>query len=265
MVSLNDLVTIFKSFNVFDILRSVIEILIISFIIYYLFSIISRTRAVSILQGIGIIFIAFLLTYLLKLRVINQLFKFILIWIFFVALPIVFQPELRRALEQLGKHGFWSSFFGVEKTELLGIINNIVEAVEELAKNKIGALIVIERNIGLTEHTKSGTPLDSLISADLLKSIFLPGSNLHDGAVILRGTRILSTGCFLPLSDSDHLSKEMGSRHRAAIGITEVSDAISVVVSEERKEISLAYNGNILRDLTPKALKEMLQSLIIGK
>ncbi len=265
MVSLSDLVLIFKSFSIFDYLRSGVEILIISFIIYYLFSILSRTRAVSILQGIGIIFIAFLLTYFLKLRVINQLFKFILIWIFLVAFPIVFQPELRRALEQLGKHGFLSSFFGIEKTELSKIINCIVEAAEDLAKNKIGALIVIERNTGLTEHTKSGIVLDSLISTELLKSIFLPDSDLHDGAVILRGTRILSTGCFLPLSDSELLGREMGSRHRAAVGITEVSDAISVVVSEERKEISLAYNGNLLKDLTPKALKEMLHSLITGK
>jgi diadenylate cyclase len=178
----------------------------------------------------------------------NQMFTFGVLAIF-----IIFQPELRRALEQLGR----GKLFGrnsADEEEFGKQIGEIIKAVNYLSRRKIGALIVFERDTGLNEYTESGIPMQSIISSQLLINIFIPNTPLHDGAVIIQGQRISAAACYLPLSENPFISKELGTRHRAAIGISEVGDAVSIVVSEETGQISLAIDGQVVRDINEESL-----------
>ncbi|KHF31827.1 DNA integrity scanning protein DisA [Paenibacillus sp. P1XP2] len=178
----------------------------------------------------------------------NQIFNFGIFAIF-----IIFQPELRRALEQLGR----GKIFGrssAEDEEFNKLIGEVIKAVNYLARRKIGALIVFERQTGLNEYTESGIPMQSMVSSQLLINIFIPNTPLHDGAVIIQNNQIAAAACYLPLSENPFISKELGTRHRAAIGISEVGDAVSVVVSEETGQISLAINGQVVRDIKEESL-----------
>jgi len=177
---------------------------------------------------------------------------------FFIAIPIVFQPELRRALEQLGRGKLFvrTEYLALEDVEKL--VNEVVRAVKFMAKRKIGALIVIERQTGLADFVETGIKVDGIITSELLMNTFIPKTPLHDGAVIMQGNRLMAAGCFLPLSENPNLSKELGTRHRAAMGVTEVSDAIVVLVSEETGVISVAEDGKLTRYLDEMTLKELL-------
>jgi len=233
----------------------------IAVMLYYLLAFLQRTRAVAILRGLGIMLIVYVVAYLLKLGTITTLLR----WfgtVILIAIPIVFQPELRRALEQIGQRGFWQRrFAGLEKEEVIKLIHSLVMTLEDLAIVKMGALIVLEQEGRLEEYVDSGTSVDAIVTPELLKTIFFPHTFLHDGAVIIRGNRVLAAGCFLPLSENPSLSQEVGSRHRAALGITEVSDAVSLIVSEETGKISLAHNGKLIRDVKADALRELLYSI----
>lgn len=183
-----------------------------------------------------------------------------------LALLIVFQPELRRALEYIGR----SRFFTKSLIELRGeshekVVEEIVEAAASLSRQKIGALIVLERQTGLNEVVETGTKLDALVSSDVLINIFIPNTPLHDGAVIIKDDRIKAAACFLPLTDNMNISKELGTRHRAALGISERSDSLSIVVSEETGAISLAENGTISRYLDTKTLRQILLDMYKSK
>ena len=237
------------------VLTSLLDIFIIAFIIYYLLNIISGTRAVQLIKGLILIFAVALLSQLLELNTVNWFLDSFLT-IILVALPIVFQPELRRALEQIGRGGFLKEHFwqnwGPKE------INDIISAVTDLAKDKTGALIVISRRVGLKNYIETGIELNSKISKQLIISIFKHASPLHDGAVIIENGRIQAASCFLNLSTRSDINPRLGTRHRAAIGITEESDSIALVVSEESGVISMAEDGKLSRNLDEGELRENL-------
>jgi diadenylate cyclase len=237
------------------VITSLLDIFIIAFIIYYLLNIISGTRAVQLIKGLGLIFVVALVAQLLQLNTVNWFLDSFLT-IIMVALPIVFQPELRRALEQIGRGGFlkeqfWQNWGPKE-------INEIVLAVSEMSEQKIGALIVISRRVGLKNYIETGIMLNSEISKQLLYSVFQHESPLHDGALIIENGRIRAASCFLNLSTRSDINPRLGTRHRAAIGITEESDALALVVSEETGVISFAEDGQLSRHLDKTELREKL-------
>lgn len=250
------------TFTFWEGVRAIVEITIITSVIYYAVQFIQRTRAVAILRGLGLLLLFGAASYFLQLNTIFFMLKAVGA-VTIIILPIVFQPELRRALEQMGQRGFWQRrFAGLEKEQVIRLIHSLVVTLEALSIVKMGALIVLEQESRLDEYAKrSGTEMDSKLTPELLKTIFFPHTFLHDGAVIVRGDRILSAGSFLPLSDNPNLSQEVGSRHRAALGISEVTDAVALTVSEETGRISLAHNGKLIQDIKPDALRELLFSI----
>ncbi len=233
-------------------ITDIIDILIVSYVIYKLILLVRGTRAVQLLKGIVVVVVTWALSIWLNLNTLqwmmNQMFTFGIL-----AVIIIFQPELRRALEQLGRGKLFSRT-SAEEQEFGKYVGEVIKAVNHLAKRKVGALIVFERETGLNDYIETGTPLGSKLSSELLISIFNTSAPLHDGAVIIRHLELTAAGCYLPLSENPFISKELGTRHRAAIGMSEVSDAISVVVSEETGQVSLAINGQVVRDIKEESL-----------
>lgn len=233
-------------------IKDIIDVLIVSYIIYVLIKMVRGTRAVQLLRGIFLLVITWALSTWLNLYTLkwlmNQMFTFGV-----VTVLIIFQPELRKALEQLGRGKLFSRS-SPEEQDTRHQINEVIKSVNYLARRKIGALIVFERNTGLNDYIESGIKMESRLSSELLSNVFIPNTPLHDGAVIIRANQIMAAGCYLPLSENPFISKELGTRHRAAIGITEVCDAITVTVSEETGQISLAINGQIVRDIKEESL-----------
>lgn len=259
----NGLFDIIKTMRITDI----IDIAIIAYAMYRLIIVIRKTRAEQLLKGLFILIFITKLSEWLQLRTVNYILRNAMT-VGVIALLIVFQPELRRALESLGRSEFFRRnffFLNDDEQDLSDVIGEICDAVQFLSRSKIGALIVLERNTGLNELIETGILMDSRISSELLINTFIPNTPLHDGAVIIRGDRIMAAGCFLPLTDNQNLSTELGTRHRAAIGVTEISDAVSVIVSEETGTISLAQNGRLSRHLDAKTLKEVLSSMFKAK
>lgn len=248
-------------------LRSVVDISIVSYLIYKLIQLVRETRAWQLVKGIIVILIVAMLSELLQLRTLAYILSRTIELAGF-ALVVVFQPELRRGLEQIGRSNF-KNFFSFDEHDAAihttFTIEEIVKAATELSRTKTGALIVVERETKLGEIINTGTRLDSSVSAELIINIFTPNTPLHDGALILRDNKLKSAACFLPLTDNPNLSKELGTRHRAALGITEVSDCISVVVSEETGKISYALNGGLTRNLTPDILRKALNKNLLEK
>jgi len=234
-------------------IKDVIDIIIVSYIIYKLILLVRGTRAVQLLKGIFVLVGTWALSTWLNLGTLkwlmNQMFTFGV-----VSVLIIFQPELRRALEQLGRGKLFARSNGLERDQINERISAIIKAVNHMAKRKIGALIVFERSTGVNEFIESGIAMESRISSELIINIFTPNTPLHDGAVIIRGNQIMAAACYLPLSENPFISKELGTRHRAAIGVGEVCDAVSVVVSEETGQVSLCMNGMIVRDIKEESL-----------
>lgn len=224
---------------------------------------IKGTRAVQLLKGLAVLLVITAFASLFNLYTINWLLGKLMTALV-VALPIVFQPELRRALEKLGRGKFLNhsslAFYG--DAEQSKINAEIARAATVLSKNKMGGLIIIERETGLVEYVDTGVKIDGLVGTEFLVNIFVPRTPLHDGAVIIRGGRVSAAACFLPLSESPHLSTDLGTRHRAGIGITEHSDAVAVIVSEETGIVSLAVEGNLFRHLKEPELVEKLAELL---
>ena len=255
--------TFLGDLSLWERVKGVAEIIIIAVMIYYLLLFLQRTRAFAIMRGLGVLVLFYIVALVFRLEVIATMLRWLGAAII-IAVPIVFQPELRRALEHMGQRGFWQRrFAGLEKEEVIKLIHTLVLTLEDLAIVKMGALIVLEQESQLDEYAATGTSVDGAVTPELLKTIFFPHTFLHDGAVVVRGNRVLAAGCFLPLSENPHLSQEVGSRHRAALGITEVSDAVSLIVSEETGKISLAHNGKLIRDVKADALRELLYSICI--
>ncbi|GEA14137.1 MAG: diadenylate cyclase [Moorella sp. (in: firmicutes)] len=263
---MNDLAALWRyllSLNIIELLRITLDISIVAFVIYKFIMLIRGTRAVQLIKGLVVLVVASVIAERLHLTTINWLLSQLRL-VIVVALPVVFQPELRRALEQLGRGKFFArplTALGAEDMEKL--INELVRAAQVLSKNRTGALVVIERETGLNDYIETGIRVDGVVSAELLINIFVPLTPFHDGAAIIRGDRVVAAGCFLPLSESPYLSKQLGTRHRAALGISEISDAVVLVVSEETGTISVAEGGKLTRFLDEKNLKELLQSLLL--
>ena len=243
-------------------LSSVIDILIVAFIMYKIMLLIKGTRAVQLLKGIAVLLIISALSSLFNLYTISWLMGKALTALA-VALPVVFQPELRRALEKLGRGKLLgpSSLISAE-FDRVRLVAEITRSATILSKNKMGALIVLERETGLGEHIDTGVKIDGVVSAEFLVNIFVPKTPLHDGAVIIRGDRAVAAACFLPLSESPYLTSDLGTRHRAGIGITEHSDAVAVIVSEETGTVSVAVEGVITRNYDEAGLQARLTELL---
>ncbi|MGI6697239.1 MAG: TIGR00159 family protein [Clostridiales bacterium] len=246
-------------------LWDVIDMAVIAYVFYKLFMLIRETRAEQLIKGIFVLIFATWVSGpsgFFPLYTVNWLLRNTMT-VGVIALLIVFQPELRRALEFLGRGGI---ILGKPLNEALDketkiLIDEITSAVQSLAKKKVGALIVLERETGIGEFMETGTTVDAVVSSQLLQTIFSTNTPLHDGAVVIREKRIASAGCVLPLTENQSLSKELGTRHRAGLGISEHSDAIAIIVSEETGVISTAKDGRLSRYLDAKTLKEMLTNL----
>jgi diadenylate cyclase len=245
-----------KSLTFSDYFLTFIDILIVSILIYYAFVLIKGTRATKIIYGI--IFLAGILVLgrILKLQTLNWVLTH-LTTLVIVAIPVVFQPELRRGLEKLGRIKFFGGTSGIEKKLTGRVINEVLRAVKVLKKNKVGAILAIQRKTGLDDYIETGTEINAKLSSKLLLTIFYPNSPLHDGATIIRGNQVVAAGCILPLSESGDVYT-YGTRHRAALGLSENTDAVSIVISEERGVVSLAYDGKIEEDLSIEQLEEKL-------
>jgi len=239
--------------------KDILEIFIIAFFIYQLLLLIRGTRAIQILQGVGVLLLSLGICHLFVMRTLYWMLDKVIVMIF-VAIPIVFQPELRRALGQIGKGGILGMLTSREE-EISSMVDEIVDACFHMSRKKVGAIVVIERDIGLEEFMETGTQLNASISSRLIQTIFFHNSPLHDGAVIIKDKRIYSAACYLPLTENAEIDRDLGTRHRAAIGITEHTDAIAVVVSEETGSVSVCTNGRLKYNMSMKALSHHLRAL----
>lgn len=261
---LNQIGNMFSNLIVHPDWRNVLDIAILTVLIYNLLKLVSHTRASSLFKGIIFILVLALISDALEINALNWVLQQI-ISVGMVVLVIVFQPELRRMLEQLGRSKIARKLFGSRKrqrnTQMELHVSEIVKALNDMSRKKIGALIVIERSTKLGDVIESGTVVDAEISSQLIENIFEPNTPLHDGAMILRDERIAAAACILQLSDDYSISRELGTRHRAAIGITESTDAVSLIVSEETGIISMAREGKLTRYLDTKSLNILLTEL----
>jgi diadenylate cyclase len=240
----------------------VVDIALVSVLIYELLLLIRGTRAVQMALSGGFLIGLFFVSRWFDLETVNWVIRNLATYVGF-ALIVLFQADIRRALAHFGRAPFFRYFERVTSAD--ETIEDLVVAATSLAARRIGAIIVIERQIGLRNYIEGGIPLDAIVSYDLLATIFQPGSPLHDGAAIIQGDRIAAAACFLPLSINPRVSRELGTRHRAALGITEENDAVAIVVSEESGAISLAIAGGLERDLSPERLRDRLRALLIGE
>lgn len=235
--------------------KALLEILILWFVIYRLLLFIRGTRAVQILMGLVVLLIIFLLTQQLRLDILNWIMTKLLA-LSVLAFLIIFQPELRRGLARIGGQHIFGTALKEEQ-----ITDEVVNACAWLSKRKIGALVAIEREVGLKTYIESGIIIDSKVSSELLTTIFTPDVPMHDGGVIVEGDRIAAAGCLFPLTQNPHVTKTMGTRHRAAMGLTEETDAVCVVVSEETGAISIAKSGRLVQDVNEEDLRNNLLNL----
>ncbi len=236
---------------------SILDVALIAYLLYRIILLIRGTRAIHLVQGLIVLLFATVVSGWLNLSVINWLLEQAQLSLL-VAVPIVFQPELRRALEQVGRgrlFGQGGPFF--QQMDVEDLLDDLLQAVRTMSRSKLGALIVLERETGLQDVAETGIEIDGKVSSEFLVNIFVSNTPLHDGAVIIRGDRVAAAACFLPLTEAQ-VDPKMGGRHRAALGITEETDALAVVVSEETGAISLAQDGRLIRNLDAERLRELL-------
>ena len=246
-------------------ITDVIDVAIVAFVIYKILGFIRETRALQLVKGLLVLVLITFLSDQFDLYTLNWILRNT-ISLGVIALVIVFQPELRRALEYVGRSKFITPTFAqMDKERVKEITASIIKAVDYFSTNKVGALIIMEKETTLTDIAETGTKIDAEISTELLGNIFYEGAPLHDGAVLVRGDRIIAAGCVLPLTQSRTLSKDLGTRHRAGIGITENSDAISIIVSEETGIISIAVDGKLSRFLDIKTVEKTLLNIYLSQ
>ncbi|MCC8051938.1 MAG: diadenylate cyclase CdaA [Clostridiales bacterium] len=248
-------------------LTDILEILILAFLVYNLLLWIQNTRAWNLLKGIAILSACIAVVYLLQMTTLMYLVNRV-VDIAITAAVVVFHPEIRKALERLGERPIFSNLFpfgddskNVSERFSDKTVNEIVKASAEMSRARTGALIVVEQNIRLEEYERTGIILDSIVTSQLLVNIFEHNTPLHDGAVIIKGNRITAATCYLPLSDNMMLNKALGTRHRAGVGISEETDSMTVIVSEETGDISVAYRGELLHGISSEELKRQLETL----
>lgn len=242
--------------------RDVADIVILAVIVYGIVKIMARTRAMRVVLGLGVLLLFVWIAQVLNLVTLTWVFSWLLqaLAIFVV---ILFQPEIRRALEKIGRGRL---FPDLRSANVDGehLVAEFERAVLDMASHKVGAILVFERRTGLADLVESGTVMNATVSAELIETVFYPDNPLHDGAMIIKDGRIWAAGCFLPLSDNRQISSEFGTRHRASLGVSEVSDAYVLVVSEERGTVSFAFDGTIYKDITDGRLSEILESLYMN-
>ena len=243
-------------------ITDILDILIVTFIIYKLLDFIRETRAEQLAKGLLVLVIITVLSKVLQLYTLHWILSGVMT-VGLIAIVVMFQPELRRGLEYLGRSKLSNVLTEVDKDEAKHMVGQLVEAVDTMSSSRTGALIVIEREISLNDIAETGTVIDAAVSAQLIGNIFYEGAPLHDGALIIRGDRLYAAGCVLPLTQNKDLNKELGTRHRAGIGITENSDALVIIVSEETGIISTAQNGKLTRFLDAKNIEKMLYSIYL--
>ena len=264
----DNIVTYVKSLqtNPFELITLIIDLTLVVFLLYCFFKIVKGSRAWQLIKGIALFIVATWISGLFNLKILNWILTGIMN-VGVIAIIVIFQPELRRGLEQLGTNKL-TKFFGIDKdlsTKTKEDIYKVVIAATELSKTKTGALIVIERDIKIQDIIATGIPMNAEVSPQLLVNIFEPKTPLHDGAVVISGNKIAAAACVLPLADDKDIAKELGTRHRAAIGISKESDSIVVVVSEETGKISVAKDGTLIADIREDVLKKILISNIVTK
>ena len=247
-------------------LADIIDVSLVAVAVYYFMMAIKGTRAVQLVKGIFVVVVIYMLSSLLKLHTLNYILS-ALVQVAMFGVIVIFQPELRNLLEHMGRlkigHFLGVAFdFVSDKEDREGVIEQISSAAADMSKTRTGALVVMERRTRLGEYMNSGTHINADVSAELLKNIFTPKTPLHDGAVIIRDDKIITAGCVLPLTANTNLASELGTRHRAALGLSETSDAVVIVVSEETGKISIAINGSLTRNLNELALKKALTKLM---
>ena len=240
----------------------ILDIVIVAVLIYEFLKLIRGTRAVQMALGSVLVLLLFYVSRLAPLQTVNWLIRNLLVYVGFAAI-VIFQSDIRRALANLGRAPFFRYFTRAETVDEM--IEEVSVAATMLASKRVGAIIAIEREIGLRNYIESGIPLDAAVTYDLLVTIFQPGSPLHDGAALIQEGRVAAAACFLPLTVNPKLDRDLGTRHRAAIGLTEESDSVAVVVSEERGEISVAVDGHIERNFTGDSLRARLQTLVLQR
>ena len=241
-----------------------VDILLVTVILYKIYVMLKGTRAITLGKGLLILIAITLLANWLDLHAINWLLQKI-VTLIFVALPIVFQPELRRALEHLGQGSFFAKPSLLDDEEARRVVDELVSTALRLSSSKTGALLVFERKMGLNDIASTGVQIDGIVTMDFLMNVFIPNTPLHDGAGVIRGNRLVAAGCLLPLTENHNLSTELGTRHRAAIGLSEQCDALVVVVSEETGTISVAENGHIYRHLSSERLRSWLRPIFASR
>ena len=243
-------------------LNDVLDILLVAFLVYKVLGFIRETRAEQLAKGIVVLVGATLLSNFFDLYTLHWLLSGVMT-VGLVALVVIFQPELRRALEHLGRSRFVNIMNDIDKEDAKRMVTEMVNAVETMSASRTGALMVIEKEITLNDIVETGTVIDARISAEMIGNVFYEGAPLHDGAMIIRGSRLYAAGCVLPLTQNKELSKELGTRHRAGIGITENSDALVIIVSEETGVISMAQNGVLTRFMDGKSIEKILLDMYL--
>lgn len=252
-----DFSNFFQNFSTLKVITSVLDLLIVWYVLYLLITVFKGTKAIQLLKGIVVIVIGQQISKMLNLTATSKLFDIVIQW-GVLALIVIFQPEIRRALEQLGRGSFLKRYTNAYTKDEEKLIQSVSKAVQYMVKRRIGALIVFEKETGLQDYIETGIPMDSKISQELLTNVFIPNTPLHDGAMIIQGTKIAAAASYLPLSDSVKISKSLGTRHRAAVGISEVSDAFTVIVSEETGDVSVTFDGKLRRDISNEVFEELL-------
>lgn len=250
----------FENVTTATIIASIVDLLIVWYVIYLLITVMKGTKAIQLIKGIFLILIGRSISNFFDLTTTTQMFDTVLEW-GFLAIIVIFQPELRRALEQLGRGSLFRTNGGTSSTaEQDKLREAMVKSVRYMAKRRIGALIVFEKETGLKDYIETGIPINGNITSELLINIFIPNTPLHDGAMIIQGDKIATAASYLPLSDSSKIAKNLGTRHRAAVGLAEVTDAFTVVVSEETGNISVTYDSKLTKEISLDELDELLKS-----
>ncbi|MEO4055074.1 diadenylate cyclase CdaA [Solibacillus sp. CAU 1738] len=240
-----------------------LDVLLVWYVLYKVLTLIQGTKAVQLLKGIFVIIIAKIVTQIFGLNTLDWLLQEVIDW-GFLAIIIIFQPEIRRALEQIGRGKLFQRTTSQQDEEQNRLIEAMKKSVSYMAKRRIGALISIEKETGLNEYIETGIKMNADVSSELLINIFIPNTPLHDGAVIMQKDKVTAAACYLPLSESPFISKELGTRHRAALGLSEVTDAITIVVSEETGAVSITVNGNLHRNLAIDEFETLLRKVWFG-
>ncbi|MDG5788068.1 diadenylate cyclase CdaA [Evansella sp. AB-P1] len=256
-------ITLLEDITILRLFIVVIDILLVAYVIYKLILVIRGTRAVQLVKGITVILGVWYLSRLFGLITLEWVMQQAVIY-GPLAIIIIFQPELRRALEQLGRGRLFSKGSIAEEEDLKASIEHIIKSANYMGKRRIGALISLERETGMTDYIETGISMNAKLTSELLINVFIPNTPLHDGAVIIKNNEIMAAGCYLPLSENPFISKELGTRHRAALGVSEVTDSITLVVSEETGGISLTKNGEIHRNLEEDALRKLLEDELLN-